>query len=61
MPHHHHHLPNDDNVMQWNHSTHPNMIHQIVSANGGVINNVGPIAPQPNNNNIVVDVPNFNV
>ncbi|MCI71580.1 hypothetical protein A2U01_0092843, partial [Trifolium medium] len=46
------HLPNNDNVMQWNHSTHPNVIHQVVSANGGVIKNVGPTAPQPNNNNI---------
>ncbi|GAU22132.1 hypothetical protein TSUD_251600 [Trifolium subterraneum] len=57
-----HHLPSDDNVMQWNHSTHTNVVHREVSANGGVINNVGHVAPQPiNNNNIVVDVPNFNV
>ncbi|CAJ2634303.1 unnamed protein product [Trifolium pratense] len=56
-----HHLPNDDNVMQWNHSTHTNLIHRVISSNGGVINNVSPIAPQPNNNDIVVDVPNFNV
>ncbi|MCI92262.1 hypothetical protein A2U01_0113558, partial [Trifolium medium] len=43
------HLPNNDNVMQWNHSTYTNAIHRVVSANGGVINNVGPFAPQPNN------------